>query len=265
MSDETTTIATSNPTQGGAGGRVYRRQYEAATSVADFQLNKQVVEANIAAAALRVGRDPADVRLLAVSKTVPEERLRAAYAAGLVNMAENKVQEAHTKWESMSDLDIRWTMIGHLQTNKAKFVAEFASEFQALDSLKLAESLDRRLQQVGRSMDVLIQVNVSGEDTKSGILPSEVDGFVGRLAQYEALKVRGLMTIATNTTSEADVRRCFSTLRTLRDQARQQAPDADAFTELSMGMSGDYELAIEEGATVVRVGSALFGSRYYPA
>lgn len=265
MSDETTTTSATSPTQGGHGGRVYRRQYEAATSIADFQLNKQVVEANIAAAALRAGRNPADIRMLAVSKTVPEERLRAAYAAGLNTMAENKVQEAHAKWESMSDLDVRWTMIGHLQTNKAKVVAEFAHEFQALDSLKLAAALDRKLQQMGRSMHVLVQVNVSGEDTKSGITGAEVNEFVRELHAFDSLKVRGLMTIASNTTNEQQVRACFHALKELRDQARDQAPDSAAFTELSMGMSGDYEIAIEEGATVVRVGSALFGSRYYPA
>lgn len=264
MPDHATTSPVPDQPQVGAGGRVYRRQYEPAVMQADFETNKQVVLEKIAAAARRVDRSPDEVRLLAVSKTVETERLREAAAAGLLNMAENKVQEGHSKWNELADLGISWSMIGHLQTNKAKFVAEYASEFQALDSVRVAEALDRRLQTLGKGLDVLIQVNVSGEDTKSGVAPGEVDSLLGQLAHFDALNVRGFMTIARNSTDETAVRESFGALRQVRERARQIAPAGMDLTELSMGMSGDYEIAIEEGATTVRVGSALFGSRYYP-
>lgn len=265
MPDESIVNTTHTQPEHGSGTGVYRRQYEAATTVEDFALNKQIVEANIHAAAQRSGRTAQDVRLLAVSKTVPVERLRNAHAAGLTKMAENKVQEGHSKWQEMGDLNVSFSMIGHLQTNKAKLVAEFASEFQALDSLKLAEALDRRLQTLGKGLDVLVQVNVSGEETKSGLMPADVQEFVAKLDVYSSLRVCGFMTIARNSTDESAVRSSFRALREIRDQARQIAPAGMDLNELSMGMSGDYEIAIEEGATVVRVGSALFGSRYYPA
>ncbi|MDF9443515.1 YggS family pyridoxal phosphate-dependent enzyme, partial [Stenotrophomonas acidaminiphila] len=175
---------------------------------------------------------------------------------------ENKVQEAHHKWEAMQDLtDLHWSVIGHLQTNKAKLVARFASEFQALDSLRLAETLDRRLQLEGRQLDVFVQVNTSGEDSKYGLAPADVPGFIAGLPRFQCLRVRGLMTLALFSDDAARVRACFVRLRELRDRLRQQAPDGIGLDALSMGMSGDFEIAIEEGATVVRVGQAIFGAR----
>jgi pyridoxal phosphate enzyme (YggS family) len=236
--------------------------YPTAHGVEDFRRNVAAVRERIAAACSRVGRDPATVRLLPVSKTVPESRIRLAYAAGLRELGENKVQEAQGKAEAMADLpDLRWSVIGHLQTNKAKHVARFASEFQALDSLRVAEALDRRLQAEGRGLDVLVQVNTSGEASKFGLPPAEVAGFVRALPAFSALRVRGLMTLAVFSADPARVRPCFVRLRELRERLRQQAPDGVAIDELSMGMSGDFELAIEEGATVVRVGQAIFGAR----
>lgn len=266
MSDESTTTATSHPDQGNAGGRVDRRQYQPATTVEDFSHNLSVVNQRIQAAALRAGRTPADIRLLAVSKTVPQDRLANAVAAGLTDLAENKVQEAQSKAEAFAEagLPVRMTMIGHLQTNKAKNVAEFAHEFHALDSLKLAEALDRRLQNVGRAIDVLVQVNVSDEDTKFGLQAHEVPQFLAALPQFECLNVKGFMTLARNTTNESQVRQCFRDLKAVRDRARQDSPQGSNLSELSMGMSGDFEVAIEEGSTVVRVGQALFGSRALP-
>lgn len=218
------------------------------------------------AACQRAGRDPARVRLLPVSKTVPEERIRLAYAAGCRQLGENKVQEAHGKWEAMAtDLpDLRWSIIGHLQSNKAKYVARFASEFHALDRLSLAETLDRRLQQEGRALDVLVQVNTSGEDSKFGLAPEAVHDFVRQLPAFSSLRVRGLMTLALFSSDVERVRQCFVLLRQLREQLRQDAPDGIAMDELSMGMSGDFEIAIEEGATIVRVGQAIFGARATP-
>jgi pyridoxal phosphate enzyme (YggS family) len=239
--------------------------YPEATTVEDFSRNLAAVQARIAAACRRVGRDPASVRLLPVSKTKPEASLRLAYAAGCRMLGENKVQEAYGKWESMQDLsDLHWSVIGHLQTNKAKLVARFASEFQSLDSLRVAEMLDKRLQAEGRSLDVFIQVNTSGEASKYGLSPEDASAFVRQLPAFSALRVRGLMTLALFSAEAERVRQCFILLRSLRDQLRQSAPAGMALDALSMGMSGDFEIAIEEGATVVRVGQAIFGARALP-
>ena len=239
--------------------------YPQATSVEDFKQNIAAVQARITAACLRSGRDPASVRLLPVSKTKPESSLRLAHAAGCTLLGENKVQEAYRKWEAMQDLtNLHWSVIGHLQTNKAKLVAKFASEFQALDSLRLAEALDRRLQAEGRSLDVFVQVNTSGEASKYGLDPEDVQAFVNQLPAFSALRVRGFMTLALFSAEAERVRQCFILLRNLRDQLRQSAPAGMSLDELSMGMSGDFEIAIEEGSTIVRVGQAIFGARPLP-
>lgn len=227
--------------------------------------NLAAVRARMAAACARVGREPSEVELLPVSKTVPAERLRLAYRAGMRKLGENKVQEAKDKAEELEDLsDLRWALIGHLQTNKAKYVARFAHEFHALDSLRVAAELDRRLQHEGRSLDVYVQVNSSGEESKFGLDPLDVPAFVTELPAFGALKVRGLMTLALFSSDAERVRRCFVLMRELRDRLRQEAPAGLSFEGLSMGMSGDFEAAIEEGATVVRVGQAIFGPRELP-
>lgn len=239
--------------------------YPKAESVADFHKRLAAVHARIARACQRAGRDPASVRLLPVSKTMDETSIRLAYAAGLRFLGENKVQEAFRKWETMSDLaDLQWSIIGHLQTNKARFVARFASEFQALDSLRVAEELDRRLQVEGRAMDVFVQVNTSAEASKFGLEPHAVAGFLREMPAFSALRVRGLMTLALFSSEASRVRECFILLRSLRDRLRQETPAGIELQELSMGMSGDFEIAIEEGATVVRVGQAIFGARAVP-
>jgi hypothetical protein len=239
--------------------------YPQAATVEDFRHNLAAVQARIAAACHRVERDPASVRLLPVSKTKSEACIRLAYAAGCRLLGENKVQEAHRKWQAMQDLeDLRWSVIGHLQTNKARLVAHFAAEFQALDSLRVAEALDRHLQIEGRSLDVFVQVNTSGEASKYGLTPEDVPDFIEKLPAFSALRVRGLMTLALFSSEAERVRRCFILLRDLRDQLRQSAPAGIGLDELSMGMSGDFEIAIEEGATVVRVGQAIFGARALP-
>jgi pyridoxal phosphate enzyme (YggS family) len=200
-----------------------------------------------------------------VSKTQPEASVRLAHAAGCRLLGENKPQEAYGKWQATQDLaDLRWSVIGHLQTNKAKLVARFASEFQALDSLRVAEALERRLQAEGRALDVFVQVNTSGEASKYGLPPGEVAAFLRALPTFPALRVRGLMTLALFSSEAERVRRCFVLLRTLRERLCQEAPAGIVLDELSMGMSGDFEIAIEEGATVVRVGQAIFGARALP-
>ncbi|NLB13198.1 MAG: YggS family pyridoxal phosphate-dependent enzyme, partial [Gammaproteobacteria bacterium] len=206
--------------------------------------NLAAIRTRIAAACERAGRDPSQVRLLPVSKTVDEARLRDAYALGLRELGENKVQEAQAKSEAMADLpELRWVLIGHLQTNKAKYAARFASEFQALDSLRVATALDTQLQKQGRALDVLVQVNTSGEASKFGLPPEEVVAFVRQLPAFSALRVRGLMTLALFSDDESKVRPCFVRLRNLRERLRQDAPDGIVMDELSMGMSGDFELA----------------------
>lgn len=234
-------------------------------SVVGFCEALDAVRVRMDAAAARAGRDPRGVRLLPVSKTVPSERLRLALDAGCTWFGENKVQEAARKAEELADVEgLRWSVIGHLQTNKARYVARFAHEFQALDSVRVAEALDRRLHVEGRQLDVFVQVNTSGEPSKFGLPPAEVAGFLRELPAFDALRVRGLMTLAVFSPDAGRVRECFVTLRELRERLRDVAPDGVGLDELSMGMSGDFELAIEEGATIVRVGQAIFGARALP-
>ncbi|HLS26353.1 MAG TPA: YggS family pyridoxal phosphate-dependent enzyme [Beutenbergiaceae bacterium] len=233
-------------------------------TVEDFAANLRAVNARIAAAAERAGRNPDEVRLLPVSKTVPEERLRLAIAAGCHTLAENKVQEAKRKHENLVDEDVAWAMVGHLQTNKAKDVAAFATEFQALDSTRLARALDRRLETARRRLDVFVQVNTSAEESKYGLPPERTIEFLRAVRHFPTLNVRGLMTLAVFSSDVERVRACFALLRHLRDEARDVDPELLGSGELSMGMSGDYEIAIEEGATVVRVGQAIFGPRPLP-
>ncbi len=222
------------------------------------------VRMNIAKACARAGRDPASVRLLPVTKTVSAFRLRAAHAAGLSAFGENKVQEAVAKAAELADLDLRWSLIGHLQTNKARFVARFAAEFQALDSLRVTAALDRHLQAEGRGLDVMIQVNSSGEASKFGLPPDDVPAFTRELPAFSALRVVGLMTLALFSADPAQVRPCFARMRAVQARLRDQGKAGQSFDQLSMGMSGDYEIAIEEGATVLRIGQAIFGSRPTP-
>ena len=236
--------------------------YPQATTAAEITANLASIQARIHAACAACGRDPAEVRLLPVSKTVPAERLHFAYDVGIRLLGENKVQEAYDKWQALSALPgLQWAVIGHLQSNKVKYVARFAAEFQALDSLDIAEALDRRLQQEGRSLDVFIQINTSDEPQKYGMAPDAAEAFVRALPAYSALRPRGLMTLALFSDDHEAVRRCFIRLRELRDRLRDVNP---ALEELSMGMSGDFELAIAEGATTVRVGQAIFGARKTP-
>ena len=243
---------------------IVRPDWPQATTVDEIRHNLDAVRARIASACVRAGRDPASVRLLPVSKTVDEARLRLAWQAGCLELGENKVQEAQAKAEAMADLPIRWSVIGHLQTNKARDVARFASEFQALDSLRVAEALDRRLALEQRTLDVFVQVNTSGEASKYGLDPIAVADFVQQLPAFPQLRVRGLMTLAVFSPDPAQVRPCFVRLRELRDRLRPTLPAGIHLDELSMGMSGDVEIAIEEGATVVRVGQAIFGARATP-
>ncbi|TXI47966.1 MAG: YggS family pyridoxal phosphate-dependent enzyme [Mycobacterium sp.] len=235
-----------------------------ADTVAAIERNLADVRGRIESAARRAGRDPAEVRLLPVTKTLPGDRLRLAALAGCTEFGENKVQEAKRKHAELADLDVSWSVIGHLQTNKAKDVAAFAAEFQALDSVRVAEALDRRLAQTGRTLKVFVQVNTSGEESKFGLRPEDVPAFLSELSAFGSLRVQGLMTLALFSPDTERVRACFRLLRELRDRAREEAPELIGPGGLSMGMSGDFELAVEEGSTCVRVGQAIFGARVTP-
>jgi pyridoxal phosphate enzyme (YggS family) len=207
------------------------------------------------------GRDPAEVDILPVSKTFGPELIRAAVALGMRRFGENKVQEIRDKSAALADCGIAWVMIGHLQTNKAKEVARLVSEVQSLDRLELAEALDRRLQHEGRAIDVLVQVKTSSEPSKYGLPPEQLPGLLDTLRRYDTLRVRGLMTLAIHSDNPAEVRSCFRLLRQLRDRAIAQGHD---IPRLSMGMSGDFPLAVAEGATELRIGTAIFGQRPHP-
>jgi pyridoxal phosphate enzyme (YggS family) len=199
-----------------------------------------------------------EVTILPVSKTFGPEPIRAVVALGCSRFGENRLQEIRYKAELLRDCNISWVMIGHLQTNKVKEVAHWVSEVQSLDRLALAEALDRRLQQEGRALDVLIQIKTSPENSKYGLLPRQLPAFLKMLRNYDTLRVQGLMTMAVHSVHEEEIRECFRHLRELRDQAQEQGY---ALPRLSMGMSDDFPLAIAEGATELRIGSALFGAR----
>ena len=207
------------------------------------------------------GRDPSEVSILPVSKTFGPELIRAGVALGMHRFGENKVQEIRDKSAPLADCGIDWVMIDHLQTNKAKDVARLASEVQSLDRLELAQALDRRLQHEGRAIDVLVQVKTSHEPSKYGLPPEQLPAFLDTVRRFDTLRVRGLMTLAIHSSEPNEVSGCFRLLRELRDQSAAQGHD---LARLSMGMSGDFPLAIAEGATEVRIGTAIFGTRPYP-
>jgi pyridoxal phosphate enzyme (YggS family) len=223
------------------------------------------VRERIAAACARAGRDPASVTLVAVTKTHPPALVRAALGAGLVDFGENRVQELVAKSDAVPGAAqggaARWHLIGHLQRNKARDAAARADLVHALDSVRLAEALDARAAEAGRVLPCLVQVNVSGEGTKSGVAPGEAHALVDAAAACPHLRVVGLMAIAAYVDTPAEVERVVRPqFRLLRGLAEAYRGDA-RLAHLSMGMSGDYEAAVEEGATHVRLGTVLFGPR----
>ena len=219
------------------------------------------IRARIAAAARSAGRDPSSIRLVAVSKTFPIEAIREAYAAGQREFGENRVQEALQKIASGTDLDIRWHLLGHLQTNKVRKAAPAFSTIHSVDGVELLQKIDAAAADEGRTPELLIQVDLAGEATKFGVPPSDVPQLFDAAARCRAARVTGLMTLPPVPESPEDARPWFRRLRELRDEWRAAGVPPSMLAELSMGMSGDFEVAIEEGATIVRVGTAIFGSR----
>lgn len=218
------------------------------------------VQGRIARAAERSGRAPGDITVVAVTKTHPIERVREAAAAGLLDIGENRVQEALEKQEQWPNAPVRWHMIGHLQRNKAKLAVGRFALIHSLDSIRLADALEQAAAARNVTQPVLVEVNVAGEEQKSGAPPAEAEAVVRHAAGLPHLTLEGLMTMAPLTTDAALLRKTFRGLRELGERLRPGTLASGPW-HLSMGMSNDFEIAIEEGATMVRLGTVLFGER----
>ncbi len=220
------------------------------------------VRANIAEAAQQAGRPVDEITLVAVSKTMPVELVKIAYNVGVTDVGENRVQEALPKIADFHPAGLRWHMIGHLQSNKAGKVVEAFAMVQSIDSLHLAQVLNRHAGEAGKRLPVLLEINVAGEASKEGIALAEAPSIASQIAALPALDMQGLMTVAPFVDDPEEVRPVFRSLRLLRERLQQALPDC-SWRHLSMGMTGDYRIAIEEGATIVRIGRAIFGERTY--
>jgi pyridoxal phosphate enzyme (YggS family) len=240
---------------------VETQQSEKVLSVAQ---NVARVQERIRQAAERAGRDPAEIQLIAASKTVEAARIRAALAAGVKILGENYLQEARKKIGQLGPHRAEWHCIGALQRNKVRYIFDLFSMVHAVDRLALAEEINRRGERLGRSMQVLLEVNTGGEATKSGFEPQVLLTQVEKLAAMPHIQVRGLMTIPPPTSDPEGARPFYQKLCDLRAQLRRKGIEGLDFIELSMGMTADFEVAIEEGATMVRVGTAIFGPRPAP-
>jgi pyridoxal phosphate enzyme (YggS family) len=212
-------------------------------------------------AAEAAGRSAGAIRLVAVSKTVPPAAIREAIAAGVSDIGENYIQEAREKFEALRGIPVAWHFIGHLQTNKARFAVRMFDLIHTVDSYRLALELDRCAKKLQKVQDVLIQVNVSGEVAKSGVAPEEALPLVRRAAALENVAVKGLMTMPPYFNAPEKVRPFFAALRRIRDRINAEQINGSGMQELSMGMTGDFEAAIAEGATLVRIGTAVYGER----
>jgi hypothetical protein len=234
---------------------------EAAKMIKDNLLE---VQENIKRACEKSGRKKADVELIAVSKTKPVSALMEAYESGCRVFGENKVQELVDKYEIMPK-DIKWHMIGHLQRNKVKYIVDKAALIHSVDSLKLAEEISKEALKKQVQVSILIEVNVAGEDTKFGVKPEETEALVCKIAALPGISIKGLMTIAPYVDDPEENRQYFGQLKQLSVDINQKNIDNVNMSVLSMGMTGDYTVAIEEGATFIRVGTGIFGERKYPA
>ena len=224
--------------------------------------NLENVNSNIAAACKRVGRDPKEVTLISVSKTKPNEMLLDAYETGVRVFGENKVQEMTKKWEELPK-DIDWHMIGHLQRNKVKYLAPYVKLIHSVDSYRLAEEISIQAQKHKRVIPILIEVNVADEESKFGVKKEEVLQLVEEISELKGVKVSGLMTVAPYVDDPEENRPYFALLRQISVDIQDKNIDNVNMNILSMGMTGDYEVAIEEGATMIRVGTGIFGARNY--
>ena len=224
--------------------------------------NLDNVLARIKVAAEKSGRKAEDIKLIAVTKTIDVERIKSVYQYGILDMGENRVQELLEKYDKLAS-ECRWHLIGHLQTNKVKYIIDKVDMIHSVDSIQLAKEIDSRAAKFGRKMNILMQVNVSGEQSKFGISPQEVNDFIKIISEYGNISLRGLMTIAPYAENTEAIRDVFKKLYSLYIDIKQKKLDNVTMDYLSMGMSNDFEVAIEEGANIVRIGTDIFGKRDY--
>ena len=227
--------------------------------------NIEQIQKRINNACEKCNRNPKDIKLLLATKTVSPERIKTAIQNGAILIAENKIQELKEKHEYLKDIPHINHFIGHLQSNKIKYILKYdVICLQSLDRIELAEKLHQRLTAAQKTIDVLVQVNTSSEESKFGVTPENTIRLVQQVAQFDTIKIKGLMTIGVFSSELDKVRKCFRILKNLQQEiSKIQIPNVE-MNELSMGMSGDLEIAIEEGATIIRVGTAVFGKRIYP-
>jgi hypothetical protein len=229
-------------------------------NVAEIRENIENIRKRVAEAAVRSGRKPEDIKIIAVTKTIDAERVRQAVECGLTELGENRVQELCDKYE-LIDRKCSWHLIGHLQTNKVKYIVDKVSLIHSLDRLELAKELQNRAQKQGRILEALIQVNIAEEESKFGMRKELVPDFIKTMAGYSNLKVKGLMTIAPLAENPEDIRWVFREAKKLLIDIKAENIDNIDMDYLSMGMSGDFEIAVEEGSTLLRIGTAIFGER----
>lgn len=222
--------------------------------------NLTIIKEKIHGACLRSGRDAEEVKIVAVSKTVDVPAIEEAIDAGITIVGENRVQEAWKKFQKI-ERPVKWHLIGHLQTNKVKRALQFSDVIESVDSLHLAKEIDLRAQERGKEAEVFIEVNTSGEVSKFGVHPDELNDFLFRISDLDYLRITGLMTVGAFLPEPERVRPCFRLLRKLRDKANAARIANINLQHLSMGMTNDFEVAVEEGATLVRIGRAIFGER----
>ena len=220
--------------------------------------NLEIINKKIKKAALKVNRNPEEIKLVAVTKTATTEQIEEAINAGVKIIGENRVQDAKKKYQIFT-ADVEWHLIGHLQTNKAKYAVEIFNCIHSVDSIKLTQEIDKRSLQFGKIMDVLVEVNVSGEETKYGIKSEEVETFLKEISEFPRIRIRGLMTIAPIAEDKEEVRPYFRKLRELSEKIKSKNIENIKMDYLSMGMTEDFEIAIEEGANMVRIGRGIFG------
>ena len=229
-----------------------------------IQENIRHIMKRIQTACKKAGRDPKEVQLLLATKTVEPERILQAFSCGCTLIGENKIQELRDKYEALSVVPHTAHFIGHLQSNKIKEVVQYAQCIQSIDNLDTAQKLEQRLAQEGRNLDVLVQVNTSAEKSKFGCVPEDADLLVKAIAALPHITIRGFMTIGLFSGEEEKVRACFRCLKQVQKRVAAIALPNVSTDILSMGMSGDLEIAIEEGSTMLRIGTAVFGERQYP-
>jgi pyridoxal phosphate enzyme (YggS family) len=224
--------------------------------------NLNDIKDRIAVAAIKSGRQPEEITLVTVTKTLPIDVINAAITFGITDIGENKVQEVMDKYDHILN-EPKWHLIGHLQTNKVKYIADKVSLIHSVDSLRLAEEISRRCEKLETVMDILIQINVADESTKFGIQRDEVFELVEQVSLLTNVRIKGLMTIAPNIEDEQELRKYFAEMKDIFETLKKTMYNRVDMTYLSMGMTNDYEIAIEEGANMVRIGTGIFGARNY--